>query len=153
MSEVDSGAAGPTTQIRAGIELSDETARQLEDSSSSEHTNPHEGLPRQDESTCTQARLTQAQVANDVRVARLLFMGGFLALPWLWFVVWFHYRRIAKQPHASPALSRYVRYSGIGASVGCVLFLAWFTVVQLNWRSWGEWGRSIMMVFPEDDEL
>lgn len=154
MSKAASPSEAPAALIRTGIELSDE---RCEPSTSSEQ--PDEGAPRQEEgprqeeNASIRTQLSQAQAANDLRVARLLFRCGFLGLPWLWFVVWFHYRRIAKLPHASPDLAGYVRYSAIGAAVGGTLFVAWFTTVQLNWRDWGAWGRSIMMVFPEGDEL
>ena len=80
-----------------------------------------------------------------------MFYGGFAALPWLWFVAWLHYRKVAKHPHADPRLATYVHRSLIGAVCGGVAFIAWVVAVQLGWEHWGEFGKSIMLVIPEDD--
>ena len=71
-------------------------------------------------------------------------------MPWLWFVAWAHFRHVAQLPSADPRLAMYVKRSGVGAACGGVLFLAWVVAVQLGWRSWGDFGRSIMLVVPED---
>ena len=89
----------------------------------------------------------------DLVVARRMFYGGFAALPFLWLVSWWHYRKVAKQPDAHPMLAVYVNRSLIGAVCGFVALLAWITYVQLTWRTWGEFGRSLMLVMPEPDEL
>ena len=97
---------------------------------------------------------TSEAAALDLKVARRLFYGGFAGLPWLWFISWLHFRNAAKLPSADPQLATYARRSGIGALVGGLLFLAWVVTVQLSWRSWGEFGRSLMLVIPEEaDEL
>mmetsp|Transcript_31345 Transcript_31345/g.81890 ORF Transcript_31345/g.81890 Transcript_31345/m.81890 type:complete len:122 (-) Transcript_31345:258-623(-) len=93
-----------------------------------------------------------AAAALDLRVARRMFYGGFAALPFLWFVVWVHYRKTAEQPSADPRLATYVRSSLIGAISGGIAVLAWVIAVQISWQSWGEFGRSIMLVIPEGDE-
>ena len=82
-----------------------------------------------------------------------MFYGGFAALPWLWFVSWWHFRKVASQPDAHPSLAVYVNRSLIGAICGAVALLSWIIYVQLNWQEWGEFGRSLMLVTPEIDEL
>ena len=82
-----------------------------------------------------------ASAALDLRVARRMFYGGFALLPWLWFVAWFHFRKVAKEPHADPRLATYVHRSLVGAISGGVVFVAWIVTVNLSWQSWGEFGR------------
>ena len=81
-------------------------------------------------------RRVQQQAAADVKVARLMFFGGFALLPWLWFVAWLHFRHAAKQPDAPPALALYVRRSLVGAICGGLLFGGWVLAVSLFWTSW-----------------
>ena len=90
--------------------------------------------------------------ALDLKVARRMFYGGFAGLPWLWFIAWLHFRRAANLPSADPQLAKYARRSGVGALVGAALFACWIVYVQLSWRSWGDFGRSLMLVVPEDPE-
>lgn len=97
---------------------------------------------------------TAAQAALDLKVARRMWYGGFAGLPWLWFVVWFHFRTPAKLPAADPQLQTYVQRSIIGAIIGGLFFVAWVIYVQLTWHTWGSFGQSFMLVIPEDaDEL
>jgi hypothetical protein len=93
-----------------------------------------------------------AAAALDLRVARYMFYGGFALLPWLWFIAWVHFRKVAKQPHADPRLATYVNRSLVGAVCGGVAFVAWVVTIQLSWQHW-DFARSIMLVVPEDDEL
>jgi presenilin enhancer 2 len=93
-----------------------------------------------------------AAAALDLKVARRMFYGGFAGLPWLWFIAWLHFRHAAQLPSADPQLAAYARRSGIGALVGGLLFVSWVVYVQLTWRSWGEFGRSMMLYMPEDDD-
>ena len=94
-----------------------------------------------------------AAAALDLKVARRMFYGGFAGLPWLWFIAWLHFRHAAKLPSADPQLAVYARRSGVGALIGGLAFVAWIVTVQLYWRTWGEFGRSIMLIVPEEDEL
>ena len=94
----------------------------------------------------------ERQAALDLKVARYMFYGGFAALPWLWFVVWVHFRKVAREPHASPMLAVYARRSLIGSVLGGTLLLSWAITASLSWRSWGEAGRAIMLVAPDGGE-
>jgi hypothetical protein len=98
----------------------------------------------------TASSASMAIAALDLKVARRMWYGGFFGLPWLWFVVWFHFRKVAKLPHSDPQLQTYVDRSLIGAICGAVLFAAWVITVQLSWRSWGQFGQSLMLVTPEE---
>ena len=103
--------------------------------------------------TSTTYTEAQATAALDLKVARRMFYGGFLGLPWLWFVSWAHFRHVAKQPNADPQLQKYVIRSLVGAIVGAVLFIAWIVYVQFTWQSWGVSGQGLMLVVPLQDEL
>ncbi|KAL1510769.1 hypothetical protein AB1Y20_007055 [Prymnesium parvum] len=93
-----------------------------------------------------------AQAALDLKVARAMFFGGFAGLPLLWLVSWLHFRKAARAPHADPRLGMYVRRSLAGAAAGGALVLAWALLVAFSWRSWGAFGRGLMLVLPLDDE-
>lgn len=114
-------------------------------------SNPTSGTS--DDETPRESTSAESASQLDLRVARRMFYGGFLGLPWLWFVVWAHYRRVSKQPHADPRLATYVARSLVGAICGGVLLLLWIAAVQLSWHSWGSFGRAIMLIIPEGDEL
>ena len=90
--------------------------------------------------------------ALDLMVARRMWYGGFAGLPWLWFISWLHFRHAAKLPSAHPELGKYATRSGVCAVIGGMLFLAWIVYVQTTWRTWGDFGRSFMIVIPEEPE-
>lgn len=92
----------------------------------------------------------EKQAKQDVRVARAMFWGGFAALPFLWFVAYLHFRRAALLPHADIRLALYVRRCRTGALAGGVILFIWLTMVSLCWRSWGQFGRTLMLVLPEE---
>ena len=106
-----------------------------------------------DQDAAPAVAVVDRKATTDFVVARALFFGGFALLPFLWLVAWLHFRRAARQPGAHPQLATYVRGAAIGASVGCARLACWFVTVRIYWRSWGEAGRAIMLVMPEDDEL
>ena len=99
------------------------------------------------------ATAAEVQAKLDLRVARAMFWGGFAALPFLWFVAYVHFRKAAVLPQAEPRLAVYVRRCRAGAVVGGLAFVAWLTTVSLSWRSWGQFGRDLMLVMPDDEEL
>lgn len=86
----------------------------------------------------------------DLKVVRAMFFGGFAALPFLWLVAFLHFRKAAKRPHADPRLALYVRRCLVGAVLGGLLFVTWVVVVSTSWRSWGQFGRDLMLVLPWD---
>ena len=95
----------------------------------------------------------EAMAALDLKVARRMFYGGFALLPWLWFVAWAHFRHVAKSPHADPRLATYVHRCLVGSVVGGVILASWVLFVSLSWQTWGEFGRGLMLVLPEETEL
>ncbi|KAJ1634439.1 hypothetical protein T492DRAFT_973690 [Pavlovales sp. CCMP2436] len=72
---------------------------------------------------------------HELRECRFVFFVGFLGLPWLWFVNWFHYRR-RSPPESDPMVQAYAQRSLVGSLVGLALFLCYFCVVQATWRQW-----------------
>lgn len=100
---------------------------------------------------------------EDVRVARLLFYGGCLLLPWLWAANLLFFRRqvaaalcgaragSAGGAPASPELLVWLRRSGAGLALISTIFAAWIGVFQSaplsflsliiwqqDWRWWGD---------------
>jgi hypothetical protein len=79
-----------------------------------------------------------AATSQEFKDCRLLFIVGFLGLPWLWFVNWLHFRKLS-----DPHVQVYARRSLIGSVIGLVVFVAYFSTMQLTWRSWA----TEMMVY------
>lgn len=94
----------------------------------------------------------ERQAKLDLRVARAMFWGGFAALPFLWFVAYMHFRKAAILSNAEPRLVVYVRRCRNGAVLGGFLFVMWLTIVSLSWRTWGQFGRDLMLVLPDDGQ-
>ena len=94
-----------------------------------------------------------ADSAQQVKVARRMWYGGFAGLPMLWLVSYLHFRSAAHMPGADAELKKYVNRSLCGAVCGGVVFVVWVFYVQLFWRS-DVWLRSLMITVPElPDEL
>ena len=80
----------------------------------------------------TPPSLRALAAADDLRVVRRLFYGGFALLPWLWFVGWVQFRASARKPDADPRLASLVRSCLVGAVASAVAFASWVALV----RSW-----------------
>ena len=97
---------------------------------------------------------TDKAASDDLRAARLMYYVGFFFLPGVWFICWWHFRNVVRSPNTDSRLLRYVMRSRTGALLGALIFCTWVVTVQLTWRTWGEFGRSLMLVVPADsDEL
>jgi presenilin enhancer 2 len=94
----------------------------------------------------------ELEAERELMTCRRMYYGGFALLPWLWFVNWYHFRHYAKLPGTDPRVAVYAHRSLVGSIVGLACFVAWVVFVQLNWQSWGEFGRSIMIVVPENEK-
>eukprot|EP01012_Entosiphon_sulcatum_P040926 TRINITY_DN54666_c0_g1_i1.p1 TRINITY_DN54666_c0_g1~~TRINITY_DN54666_c0_g1_i1.p1 ORF type:complete len:103 (+),score=11.74 TRINITY_DN54666_c0_g1_i1:27-335(+) len=72
--------------------------------------------------------------------AKLMFYGGFLLLPWLWFanaaLFWDKRQR-------NPVLETYVRRSVVAFAFSCAAALVWFVVIYTVGKDW-----SIWVIFP-----
>ena len=110
-----------------------------------------------------------AQVA-DADVARKMFFGGCLCLPWLWIVNSFHFRHhlFGSDPSVNidvqkckcaktcdnPLLIMFfsigVRKSFVGAIVASIALFSWVLYFQLNWRKM-ENGKDLLLIIPNED--
>ncbi|KAL6780821.1 PEN2 [Auxenochlorella protothecoides x Auxenochlorella symbiontica] len=79
--------------------------------------------------TCDGERVL-AQEAR--RSARLYFLLGFLALPWLWACSVWLYLPALRQPHGDPIVRKYVHRSAIWLGIYMTVFLAWFLMFQIG---------------------
>ena len=112
-----------------------------------------------------------AQVA-DADVARKMFFGGCLCLPWLWIVNSFHFRQHLFSPSAKPDVQQCecaergvalllgisnrlrfiagVRKSFVGAIVASIALFSWVMYFQLNWRKMSN-GKDLLLIIPNED--
>lgn len=113
------------------------------------------GRPNTEQLELEDRGLSKAEAAAvlDLKVARYMYYAGFALLPWVWFIAWAHFRKVAKLPHSDPQLATYVRRCGVGAAIGGLAIATWYTYMSLTWRTWGPFGRSLMIVAPEEVEL
>ena len=90
----------------------------------------------------TPPSLRTLAAADDLRVVRRLFYGGFALLPWLWFVGWVQFRASARKPDADPRLASLVRSCLVGAIASAVAFASWVALV----RSWPGLGDALALL-------
>ena len=80
------------------------------------------------------------------------FLGGFLALPFLWFVntVWFFRWAFLKPSFdEQPQMRTYVIRSAIGCLIWIVALVAWNIVYQHNRAAWGATADAITFIIPQ----
>ncbi|CAH0477522.1 unnamed protein product [Peronospora belbahrii] len=87
---------------------------------------------------------------SDEFVAKKMFLGGLMFLPWLHFVNVIFYRKQFLDPSLDASVTLWVRRSFMGFLVWTVLFISWFLLFQLNWKEFG-W-QNLVMVVPDEDE-
>lgn len=88
---------------------------------------------------------------EKLKLCRKYFIGGFLALPFLWFVnvVWFYKYAFINSPFPQqPEIKKYVIRSGVGASIWIMALVAWNVVFQINRAGWGAMGDMISFNIP-----
>ena len=105
------------------------------------------------------AAAAAAAAAENVRLARLFFLGGLLALPWLWAASLLHFRREAARlllpaawcaagPPPPPDLARWLRRSLAGLAVATAAFAAWVAAFHAGFASW-PWGPGLLVWQPD----
>jgi len=90
--------------------------------------------------------LAKMKEEDKVILCRKYFYGGFLLLPWLWFVnaVWFFPE--AKKANANPQIRKYVIWSFIGALICAIGLGVWASTFQNVRASWGATGDALSVV-------
>ncbi|CAI5742352.1 unnamed protein product [Peronospora destructor] len=86
----------------------------------------------------------------DESVAKKMFLGGLVFLPWLHLVNVIFYHKQFLDPSIDASVTRWVRRSFLGFLFWTVLFLSWVLVFQLNWKDFG-W-QDLVMVVPKGEE-
>ncbi|TMW68874.1 hypothetical protein Poli38472_001030 [Pythium oligandrum] len=85
----------------------------------------------------------------DESIARKMFFGGLLLLPWLHLVSVIFYRKQFMDPSIDPKVTLWVRRSFMGFLFMTTLFIAWAITFQLKWKDFG-WAKIVMVVPPEN---
>lgn len=89
------------------------------------------------------ARADRMTADEQLGVAKKMYFGGFLLLPWLWFVNYLYFKDVVKAPHANQQLKTIVRRSLIGAVVFAVALIVWMTYFILNKDNMGALGQTL----------
>ncbi|KAK7105343.1 gamma-secretase subunit PEN-2-like [Littorina saxatilis] len=96
--------------------------------------------------------LAKVKDEDKLQLCRKYWIGGFVFLPFLWFVnaCWFFNEAFRKPAYAEQKMIRsYVIRSMIGTVVWVGGVVAWVTIFQLKRASWGAAGDSISFVIPK----
>ncbi|CAI5720974.1 hypothetical protein KXD40_005996 [Peronospora effusa] len=86
----------------------------------------------------------------DESVAKKMFLGGLVFLPWLHLVNVVFYHKQFLDSSIDASVTRWVRRSFLGFLFWTVLFMSWVLIFQLKWKEFG-W-QSLVMVVPKADE-
>uniref|UniRef100_K3XB54 Gamma-secretase subunit PEN-2 n=1 Tax=Globisporangium ultimum (strain ATCC 200006 / CBS 805.95 / DAOM BR144) TaxID=431595 RepID=K3XB54_GLOUD len=87
-------------------------------------------------------------VEPDEAIAKKMFFGGLLLLPWLHAVNIIFYRKQFVDPSINPKVTLWVRRSCMSFAFMTVLFIAWVILFQLKWKDFG-WA-NLVMVLPAE---
>jgi presenilin enhancer 2 len=90
--------------------------------------------------------------SEQIRVSRIMYLGGFAFLPWLWLVNAFFFRHALsrKSAHrAHPEVVSHARKSLLGALLGFGMLFIWMTLYLLERVKWGSLARTIALNYPE----
>jgi presenilin enhancer 2 len=82
-------------------------------------------------------------------VAKRLFIGGFLLLPFLWLMNYLYLRKYIQRASCPPEVKFYVRGSLVGFLVVTSLFAVWTLVFLLFREEMGPAGDSISLLVPK----
>jgi len=86
-----------------------------------------------------------------LNIARKMFFGGFLFLPWLWLCNYFYFREYLNKPNISSQVRFYAKGSLVGFAVMTSVLIVWFTVYITQRRTWGPSADDIALIIPEGD--
>ena len=79
-----------------------------------------------------------------------MYYVGFALLPWMWFVCFLNFREKAFRPkpgqRVHPDLKMYVWRSWVFSLISFAIVAGWIALFQSNWRDWGEFGKSLLVV-------
>ena len=81
-----------------------------------------------------------------------LILGGFFALPFVWFVnaIWFFRWAFLKPEFPEQVqIRKYVIRSAIGSFIWTIVLIAWIVVFQMNRASWGATADYISFTIPK----
>eukprot|EP00011_Vannellida_sp_DIVA3-517-6-12_P002349 CAMPEP_0114622592 /NCGR_PEP_ID=MMETSP0168-20121206/9817_1 /TAXON_ID=95228 ORGANISM="Vannella sp., Strain DIVA3 517/6/12" /NCGR_SAMPLE_ID=MMETSP0168 /ASSEMBLY_ACC=CAM_ASM_000044 /LENGTH=100 /DNA_ID=CAMNT_0001833813 /DNA_START=73 /DNA_END=371 /DNA_ORIENTATION=- len=85
---------------------------------------------------------------KTVAVSRVMFIGGFFLLPFLWIANFFYFRKILTHPDAPKEAKAYVVASLAMGVLAFACLLAWFLTYEIMWNSWGVFGETISLYYP-----
>jgi len=85
---------------------------------------------------------------QQINIAKKMFIGGFLFLPWLWLCNILFFREYVNKQTAPPAVKFYVKGSLLGFLVYTSGFLIWLISYLVSRQSWGATGDQISLVIP-----
>lgn len=83
-----------------------------------------------------------------VRISKRLFILGFFALPWLWLINFFYFRKLLSHSATPPVAKRFVYLSLTGFVLVVGGWLVWFIVYLNNWTHWGTTGEDFSVLIP-----
>lgn len=86
---------------------------------------------------------------DDVSAARKMFYAGFAFLPFVWFLNWIQFRKLANTPSAPDNFKFYIRGSLIGWIISFAMWGIWLAVFYSNLYGWGE----SLLVFKSGEDV
>jgi presenilin enhancer 2 len=92
-----------------------------------------------------------AVTAEDIKMARHMFYGGFFFLPMLWLINYYTYRKQIVKADCPPDLRSHVKQSLTAAIVGTLLFLAWLVTYQVSHHAGAAWTNPLLVNFLATD--
>uniref|UniRef100_T1IP80 Gamma-secretase subunit PEN-2 n=1 Tax=Strigamia maritima TaxID=126957 RepID=T1IP80_STRMM len=101
--------------------------------------------------TNTEMDLGKMKNEQKLYLCRWYYRGGFLFLPFLWFVnfFWFFNEAFRKQAFDEQRQIRsYVIRSAIGSLFWTAVFIAWVVVFQTHRAGWGETADYMSFIIP-----
>ncbi|XP_002166668.1 gamma-secretase subunit PEN-2 [Hydra vulgaris] len=95
--------------------------------------------------------LKKVKDEEKVRLSRIYMYGGFVFLPFLWFIntVWFFRDAFCKEEFEGQSLiRRSVIISAMGAVIWSIGISVWVVMYQVNRANWEEIGDKLSFLIP-----